>query len=67
MPTAPVSVFLCLSTYLDCVCFSCEPFVPCVGQVQTQVEHIDEKHNVSGKIAAVAMSAQAKVQEVDTK
>lgn len=31
------------------------------------MEHIDEKHNVSGKFAAVAMSAQAKVQEVDTK
>lgn len=36
-------------------------------QVQTSVEQIDEKHNISGKIAGVAMSAQAKVQEVDTK
>lgn len=39
----------------------------CAVQVQTQVEQIDEKHNVSGKFAAVALTASAKVQEVNTK
>ena len=38
-----------------------------MDQVQNSVEQIDEKHNISGKIAEVAMTAQAKVQEVDTK
>lgn len=53
---------------------SCKPIHPFPGasflsfdQVQTQVEEIDEKHNISGKIAGAAMTAQAKVQEVDTK
>lgn len=41
--------------------------IPALGQVQTQVEEIDEKHNISGKIAGAAMTAQAKVHEVDTK
>lgn len=40
---------------------------PVLTQVQTSVEQIDEKHNISGKIAGAAMTAQAKVQEVDTK
>lgn len=42
-------------------------FIPVLNQVQTQVEQLDEKHNISGKIAGAAMTAQAKVQEVDTK
>lgn len=32
-----------------------------------QVHQMDETHNVSGKFAAVAFSAQAKAREVDTK
>lgn len=32
-----------------------------------QVQELDEKHDVSGKFAAVAMSAHAKAVEVDTK
>lgn len=60
VPTAPVSVFILVFSHVF-------PVLGPPDQVQTQVEQIDEKHNVSGKFAAAAMNAQAKVQEVDTK
>lgn len=49
------------------LCSACLGLEPPSLQVQNKVEQIDEKHNVSGKIASVAFTAQTKVQEVDTR